>query len=39
VIVLNNTETTQSFTIEYKGKKIRPTLEPGAVATYIMDTK
>ncbi|MBS1604324.1 MAG: glucosylceramidase [Bacteroidetes bacterium] len=38
-VVLNNTQTSQSFTIEYKGRRIRPTLGPGAVATYIIEGK
>lgn len=39
VIVLNNTENQQSFTIEYKGKRMHPTLEAGAVATYVIEIK
>jgi len=39
LIVLNNTEHQQTFTIEYKGRRIRPTLEAGAVATYVIELK
>lgn len=37
VIVLNNTETARTFYIEYKGRKTAATLEPGAVATYVIE--
>jgi len=39
VIVLNNTDKQQVFSIEYKGKKISPTLEGRAVATYVVELK
>ncbi|WP_431216546.1 glycoside hydrolase family 30 beta sandwich domain-containing protein [Puia sp. P3] len=39
VVVLNNTEAQQVFTLDFKGKRVRPTLEPGAVGTYILDMK
>src|SRR5258708_2205663 len=39
VIVLNNTDSQQSFTIEHKGKRMHPTLESGAVATYVIELK
>jgi glucosylceramidase len=37
LIVLNNSEAPRSFTVEYKNRKIHPTLNPGAVATYVID--
>lgn len=39
VIVLNNTESPQTFCIEYKGQRIRPSLAEKAVATYVIDLK
>ncbi|HEY4288455.1 MAG TPA: glycoside hydrolase family 30 beta sandwich domain-containing protein [Puia sp.] len=39
VIVLNNTESPQTFCIEYKGQRIRPSLAEKAVATYVVDLK
>jgi glucosylceramidase len=38
-IVLNNTDKQQVFSIEYKGKRISPTLEGRAVATYVVEIK
>ena len=35
LIVLNNTADNRSFTIDYKNKRIHPSLGPGAVATYV----
>jgi glucosylceramidase len=35
LIVLNNTSVKKSFFIELKGRRIHPTLNPGAVATYV----
>jgi hypothetical protein len=37
LIVLNNTETKRAFTIDYKNRRIHPTLDPGAVATYVIE--
>ena len=36
LIVLNNTDAKKSFSIEYRNRRIHPTLNPGAVATYVM---
>ena len=36
LIVLNNTDTKRAFTIDYKNRRIHPTLGPGAVATYVI---
>jgi glucosylceramidase len=36
LIVLNNTDASRSFTIEYRNRRMHPTLNPGAVATYVM---
>ncbi|HXB94058.1 MAG TPA: glycoside hydrolase family 30 beta sandwich domain-containing protein, partial [Puia sp.] len=35
LIVLNNSNTDQAFTIDYKGKQMRPSLHAGAMATYV----
>jgi glucosylceramidase len=37
LIVLNNTPAQKSFTIDYKNRRIHPTLNAGAVATYVME--
>jgi glucosylceramidase len=37
LIVLNNTTATHAFNIDYKNRRIHPTLNPGAVATYVME--
>jgi glucosylceramidase len=34
LIVLNNTDATKSFTIDYKGRRLHETLNAGAVATF-----
>jgi glucosylceramidase len=36
LIVLNHTTAKKSFSIEYRNRRIHPTLNPGAVATYVM---
>jgi glucosylceramidase len=36
LIVLNNTDTKRAFTIDYKNRRIHPTLDAGAVATYVI---
>jgi glucosylceramidase len=36
LIVLNNTDTIRAFTIDYKNRRIHPSLNPGAVATYVI---
>ncbi len=36
LIVLNNTQAQKSFTIDYKNRRIHPSLNPGAVATYVI---
>jgi glucosylceramidase len=36
LIVLNNSNTPRAFTIDCKNRRIHPTLNPGAVATYVI---
>jgi glucosylceramidase len=36
LIVLNNTNAPRAFTIDYKNRRIHPTLDSGAVATYVI---
>ena len=35
LIVLNNTDTAKSFTIDFRNRRIHPSLDAGAVATYV----
>lgn len=35
LIVLNNTDAAKNFTVEFRGRYLHPTLDAGAVATYV----